>query len=317
MKNRVVALSGGVGGAKLALGLHRILDPGQLLIVANTGDDFEHFSLPVCPDLDTLMYTLAGLSNQDAGWGRANETWTFMQAIAAYGGADWFNLGDGDLATHVLRAQRLREGQTLTRVTRDLCARLDIRTQIIPMSDDRVRTMVKTADGELPFQHYFVKLRCRPSVRGFRFAGSTRARPNPLFMAALKDPFLAAVIVCPSNPFISIDPILALPGVRAALRDCSAPVVAVSPIIGGAAVKGPTAKMMRELKMPGDAAAIADYYADFLDGFVLDNEDRALSARLAMPALVTKTLMTTLDEREDLARATLAFAAQLTQPYEK
>ena len=229
-----VALSGGVGGAKLALGLCDVLeDPGRLTVVANTGDDFEHLGLQVCPDLDTLTYTLAGLANEETGWGRAGESGAFMEALGALGGETWFFLGDKDLAIHVERTRRLRAGESLSTVTSALCTRLGIRARIVPMSDDPVPTVVETPEGPLAFQHYFVRERCRPKVRGFRHEGAERARPAPRSSTPLAAPDLGAVIVCPSNPYISIDPILAVPGVRAALAACEAPVIAVSPSSAG------------------------------------------------------------------------------------
>ena len=310
-----VALSGGVGGAKLALGLCDVLeDPGRLTIVANTGDDFEHLGLKVCPDLDTLTYTLAGLANPETGWGRAGETGTFMEALGALGGETWFFLGDKDLAIHVERTRRLRAGESLSAVTSDLCARLGIRARIVPMSDDPVPTIVDTEDGPLAFQHYFVRERCRPRVFGFRHEGAARARASAGFLSALAAPDLGAVIVCPSNPYISIDPILAVPGVRAALEACRAPVIAVSPIIGGQAVKGPTAKMMTERGIAPSAAAIAAHYAGLIDGFVLDEADRGEAVAITATGVaveVAATIMTARGEKQALARAVLAFGERL------
>ena len=310
-----LALSGGVGGAKLALGLCDVLeDPGRLTVVANTGDDFEHLGLKVCPDLDTLTYSLAGLANAETGWGRAGESGAFMDALGALGGETWFFLGDKDLAIHVERTRRLRVGESLSAVTSDLCARLGIRARIVPMSDDPVPTVVETEDGPLAFQHYFVRERCRPRVLGFRHEGAERARPSAVFLDALTASDLSAVIICPSNPYISIDPILAVPGVRAALEACRAPVIAVSPIIGGQAVKGPTAKMMAELGIAPGAAAIAQHYAGLIDGFVLDKADRDAAAGIAAAGVaveVTATMMTAREEKQALARAVLAFAERL------
>ena len=310
-----VALSGGVGGAKLALGLCDVLeDPGCLTVVANTGDDFEHLGLHVCPDLDTLTYTLAGLANPETGWGRAGETGTFMEALDALGGETWFFLGDKDLAIHVERTRRLRAGESLSAITSDLCAKLGIRARIVPMSDDPVPTIVETEDGPLAFQHYFVRERCRPRVLGFRHEGSERARPSAGFFDALAAPDLGAVIICPSNPYISIDPILTLPGVRAALTACEAPVVAISPIIGGQAVKGPTAKMMAERGIAPSASAIAEHYAGLIDGFVLDEADRAEAAGIAATGVaveVTATMMTARADKQALARAVLEFAGRI------
>ena len=301
----VLALSGGVGGAKLALGLYRILPPGALTVVANTGDDFEHLGLSISPDIDTLLYTLAGLDNPELGWGRRDETWTFMKALGALGGETWFNLGDGDLATHVERTRRLAAGDRLSEITDDFRCPLGISARLLPMSDDRVRTRLRTAEGWLDFQDYFVRLRCAPVVREIAFAGAKEARPQPAFLAALADENLRAVVICPSNPFISIDPILNLPVVREALRGCAAPVIAVSPIIGGKAVKGPTAKMMTELGLPVDAAAVARHYGDILDHYVADEIDANEVRGLGVPVTFARTLMSSLEDREALARVVL------------
>ena len=309
-RDLVLALSGGIGGAKLALGLSRVLPPGALTVVANTGDDFEHLGLCISPDIDTLIYTLAGLDNPQTGWGRRDETWTFMAALEAIGGETWFRLGDGDLAIHVERTRRLRAGETLSHITADFCRRLGIATRILPMSDDRVRTRVRTAEGWLDFQDYFVRLKCAPEVREIAFEGVAAARPLPEFMAALADPRLRAVVLCPSNPFISIEPILAIPGVREALMACAAPVIAVSPIIGGRAVKGPTAKMMRELGIEVSAAAVARRYGDLIDAYVVDHADVPI-AGLDVKIVPAPALMVTLADREALARVVLAAADEL------
>lgn len=311
---RCVALSGGVGGAKLALGLANTLRPGDLTIIANTGDDFKHLGLTICPDIDTLTYTLAGIGNPETGWGRDGETWQFMASLDALGGETWFRLGDRDLATHIERSRRLAAGQTLTAITEDFRQRLGIGSRILPMSDTPVRTIVETPDGPLPFQHYFVRAQCEPVVTGFRFAGAADARPAPGIAEALADNRLDAVVICPSNPFISIDPIFAVPSLRDSIARADAPVVAVSPIVGGKALKGPTAKMMSELGLDSDAVAVARHYGDLLDGFVLDNSDadsedavRALNADV----LVTDTVMRTTADKERLARDVVAFAATL------
>jgi LPPG:FO 2-phospho-L-lactate transferase len=309
----VLALSGGVGGAKLALGLYRILMPETLTVVANTGDDFTHLGLAVSPDLDTLLYTLSGQDNPELGWGRRGETWTFMAALEALGGESWFRLGDGDLATHIERTRRLKAGERLAAIIDDFGRRLGIAARLLPMSDDPVRTRLRTVEGWLDFQDYFVRLRCEPVISEIAFAGAESARPHPDFLAALADPGLRAVVICPSNPFCSIDPILAVPGVRAALRDCRAPVVAVSPIIAGQAVKGPTAKMMAELGLPVDAAAVAHHYRDILDLYIADEADAASVAELDLPVVLTRTLMQGLADREALARAVLAAAARVAQ----
>jgi LPPG:FO 2-phospho-L-lactate transferase len=254
---------------------------------------------------------LSGQANPELGWGRAGETWTFMTALEALGGKTWFRLGDGDLATHVERTSRLDAGESLSAISDDFRRRLGISARLLPMSDDPVRTRLRTEQGWLAFQDYFVRLRCEPIVRELAFAGAEMSRPHPAFLAALADPDLRAVIVCPSNPFISIDPILAVPGIRDALRACRAPVVAVSPIVAGQAVKGPTAKMMEELGLPVDAATPARHYHDFLDTYVADEADAASVADLDLPVVLARTLMQSLDDREALARIVLAAAARV------
>jgi LPPG:FO 2-phospho-L-lactate transferase len=307
-KTRVVALSGGIGGAKLALGLSRVLAGADLMVVANTGDDFEHLGLSISPDLDTLMYTLAGLDDPQRGWGRRDETWTFMAALKALGGETWFNLGDGDLATHVERTRRRATGESLSSITGDFCRRLEIAARIVPMTDDPVRTRLRTAEGWLDFQDYFVRRRCEPAVLALAYDGADNADPHPDLLAALRDPGLRAVVICPSNPFVSIEPIFAVRGMREAVAKCAAPVVAVSPIIGGRAVKGPTAKMMTELGFPASALTAARRYGDLLDAYVLDLADQAHSSQLGIPVTVTHTLMSTIEDREQLARHVLATA---------
>lgn len=307
----VVALSGGIGGAKLALGLSRVLPADELLVVANTGDDFEHLGLAVSPDIDTLMYTLAGIANPETGWGRAGETWSFMAALAELGGETWFRLGDRDLAVHVERSRRLRAGETLSAITDELCRRLGVAPRVLPMSDDKVRTRVRTETGWIEFQDYFVGQQCRPVVRELAFVGAAEARPHPDFLAALARPDLRAVVICPSNPFISVEPILAVPGARAALAASPAPVIAVSPIIGGRAVKGPTAKMMAELGLDVSAATVADRYGDLLDGYVADHADADALFRVRPRVFLAATLMTTLADREALARTVLNAADEL------
>jgi LPPG:FO 2-phospho-L-lactate transferase len=301
----VLALSGGIGGAKLALGLYRILPRGALTIIANTGDDFEHLGLAISPDCDTLLYTLAGQDNPELGWGRRDETWTFMKALEGLGGETWFKLGDGDLATHVERTRRLAAGESLSQITDDFRRRLGIGARLLPMTDDRVRTRLLTETGWLEFQDYFVRQRCAPIVREIAFSGVDRATPQPGFLQALADPNLKAVVVCPSNPFISIDPILAMPGVCEALRRSPAPVVAVSPIIGGKAVKGPSAKMMAELGFPVSAAAVAHRYRDILDIYIADEIDQNELGDPGVPVVFTRTLMLSLEDREALARTVL------------
>jgi LPPG:FO 2-phospho-L-lactate transferase len=307
----VIALSGGVGGAKLALGLSRVLPGDDLLVIANTGDDFEHLGLCISPDIDTVMYTLAGLANRELGWGRHDETWSFMETLETVGGETWFRLGDRDLAVHVERTRRLRAGESLSAITADLCRRLGVGPRVLPMSDDPVRTRVRTDEGWIDFQDYFVRRRCEPVVHELAFHGAEAARAHPDFMAALTDPALKAVVICPSNPFISIEPILALPGVRDALAQCAAPVIAVSPIIGGRAVKGPTAKMMAELGMTPSAGGVARRYDDLIDGYVCDFADMDQVAGIDAKVTLGQTMMTTLADREALARTVLGAARVL------
>ncbi len=315
----VLALSGGVGGAKLALGLTHVLaaeatPASDLMVLANTGDDFEHLGLSISPDIDTLLYALSGRDDKQRGWGRADETWHFMDALRELGGQDWFQLGDRDLALHVERTRRLRAGETLSQVTSAVADRFGIGARLLPMTDDPVRTRVECAQGWMGFQEWFVGARCLPEVRSLDFAGAQAARPNPLALAALADPRLRAVIVCPSNPLLSIGPILAMSALREALAACRAPVVAVSPIIAGQAVRGPTVKLMGELGLPATAAGVAQGYAGLIGGYVLDQADAHLAAELPHLATVAlPTLMTTLQDRTRVAGAALALADRLAE----
>ena len=298
---KVVALAGGVGGAKLAHGLAQVLAPEALTIAVNTGDDFEHLGFHISPDLDTVMYTLAGLADRERGWGLAEETWNFMAALERLGGPAWFRLGDRDLATHVERTERLRQGESLGEVTRRLFSVFGVKALVVPMSDEPVRTLVQTDAGALEFQHYFVREQCRPRVRALEYRGAERARPSPPLLAALRE--AAGVIVCPSNPYLSVAPILAMPGVKEALR-AARPVVAVSPIVGGQALKGPAAKIMRELGVEPSALEVARYYRGIVDALVIDRADAALAP--AIEALGMRTLVTDSVMRSDADRARLA-----------
>ncbi|QIB35351.1 2-phospho-L-lactate transferase [Ancylobacter pratisalsi] len=309
---KVVAISGGIGGAKLALGLDRVLPPGALTVIANTGDDFRHLGLHISPDIDTLLYTLAGLDDPVRGWGRRDETWTFMQALERLGGETWFRLGDGDLATHVERTRSLDGGATLSAVTAELAARLGIGSAIVPMSDAPVRTRVETDEGWLDFQHYFVRRQCQPRVVALAFEGAASARPAAAALAALADPELAAIVICPSNPYLSVDPILSVPGMAEALRASPAPVIAVSPIIKGQAVKGPTAKLMDEIGLVPSAATVAAHYGSLVDLFVLDEADAGLDLGTQMACVSAPTLMRTLDDKVNLARRVLKLAERAT-----
>ena len=312
MSGHVVALCGGVGGAKLAQGFSMALQPEDLSIIVNTGDDFQHLGLHIAPDLDSVMYALAELSDPVRGWGRRDETWTFMQALKALGGENWFQLGDGDLATHVERSWRLARGATLSEVTAHLCRALGIAPRVLPMSDDAVRTRVRTAEGWLDFQEYFVHQQCRPAVREFVFAGAESARAQPDALAALERRDLRAIVICPSNPFVSVEPILAVPGIHAAIRQSDAPVVAVTPIIGGKAIKGPAAKMLAELGLEVSGAAVARRYAGIIDGFVIDETDPVPEPQPGVTFFSAATLMNSADDRLRLAQAVLQAADALS-----
>jgi len=311
--SKVVAICGGVGGAKLANGLYQALGPNTLSIAINTGDDFAHLGLHISPDIDTVTYTLAGLNNPKTGWGRADETWNFMQTLRTLGGDDWFLLGDRDLALHLERTKRLNSGQSLSEVTRDFVSALGISANLFPMSDDDVRTRVQTEEGCLDFQEYFVRLKCQPKVQRIFFEGAQTAVPSPGLLDCLDDGNLRAVFICPSNPFLSVDPILSVPGIRDALSNCSVPVIAVSPLIGDQAVKGPTAKIMAELSIPSTALAISEHYAGLIDGFVINDIDRTQADGIKKPTLVTQTLMKNRAGQEQLARDILRFADGLTR----
>lgn len=302
--SRIVALAGGVGGAKLAHGLAQILPPEDLTVIVNTGDDFEHLGLNICPDLDTVCYTLAGLANPETGWGRQNETWNVIANIERLGGVSWFRLGDQDFATHIERTRRLKEGEPLSQVTKEFCAAWGIKQTVLPMSDSPVRTIVDTDEGELAFQEYFVHRHCGPRVKGFRFDGIEGAQPVVGAMEAIDA--ADAVVICPSNPWVSVDPILRI------LKKINKPVVAVSPIIGGKTVKGPAAKMYAELGIEPSALAVAEHYHDLLAGFVLDNQDKQLSDNLKTgKILVTDTLMNSTADRARLAKDLLQFVGSL------
>ena len=309
-KGRVVALCGGVGGAKLAAGLARVLGE-ELVVIVNTADDFEHLGLPISPDIDTVLYTLGGRADKERGWGRADETWSFLRALGELGGETWFQLGDQDLALHVLRTQGLRAGRKLTAIVGEVARRFDIRSTILPMSDDPIRTIVETPEGDLAFQRYFVERRCAPQVLGIRFDGASGACASAQAREALAAPSLRAVVVCPSNPYLSVDPILATANIRTLIEAAQVPVVAVSPIIGGAAVKGPTTKIMRELGVPATSQAIAQHYRGLIDGLVIDETDAAERGLAEIAVKVTRTLMQNDGDRDRLAVEALAFADEL------
>jgi LPPG:FO 2-phospho-L-lactate transferase len=307
---KITALAGGVGGAKLAHGLAQILPPEDLTVIVNTGDDFEHYGLYISPDLDTVCYTLAGLANPETGWGRVNETWNVIENAKRLGGPGWFNLGDQDLGTHLERTRRLKAGDSLSKITRDFCKAWGVEHTILPMSDQPVRTMVDTDEGELAFQEYFVHRRCEPRVKGFRFEGVDSAEPAPGTREAIQS--ADAVVICPSNPWVSIDPILRV--IPLTPLPEGKPVFAVSPIIGGQTVKGPAAKMYGELGIEPSAFAVANHYRNLLKGFVIDNIDMELVESvkgLNIQTCVTYTLMKSHEDRKQLADEVLNFIREV------
>ncbi len=310
----IVVLAGGVGGARLARGIQRVIPAGELTVIVNTADDFEHLGLAVSPDLDTVMYTLAGLENPSQGWGLAGETWSFMAAMDKIGGETWFRLGDRDLATHVERTRRLAAGSTLADVTARFCAALNISAHLLPMTNDRVRTLVHSDDGILAFQDYFVRLQCEPRIRSLDFEGAVSASACPAALAALRAPSLEAIVLAPSNPFVSVAPIFAVAELGIGITRRTVPLVAVCPIIGGKAVKGPAAKMMAELGHEVSALGIARHYRGIIDGLVIDNTDGDAAQpirELGMAVHVTDTIMSDDEGRRRLAAATLGFARTL------
>jgi LPPG:FO 2-phospho-L-lactate transferase len=305
---QVLALCGGVGGAKLALGLHHVLPPGDLMVMVNTGDDFEHLGLTIAPDVDTVMYTLGGVSNPELGWGRAGDTWNFMAEIERIGGETWFRIGDKDLAVHIERTRRLQAGEPLSAITVDMARHFGIVSRILPMTNDMVRTMVVTEEGTLDFQHYFVQRRCEPVVKSLAYAGAADAQVQTEIRQILEQDSLQAIVLCPSNPWLSLAPMLEMSSFREALRESTAPVIAVSPLIGGQAVKGPTAKIMRDLRLEVSSATIASFYEGVIDGFVLDSSDAYLASQIPVATHVTSTLMKSTADKQRLAREVIDFA---------
>jgi len=300
---RILAVTGGVGGAKLASGLASVLDPSDLAFAVNTGDDFEHLGLKISPDIDSLTYALAGINNTETGWGRKGESWNFLTALKELGGDTWFQLGDKDLALHLHRTNMLNKGNTLTEATEAIATKLGIRHPIIPMSDQPVSTLVDTCDGELSFQSYFVKEKCEPKVNGFRFQGIEHASLQATLDQWIQD--CQGIIICPSNPYVSVDPFLKLNGVKERLAEI--PTIAVSPIIGGKALKGPAAKMMKELGISSSAENVAEHYSAFIDGFVIDEADKESAKSIKIPTISTNTVMLTLSDSISLAENCLGF----------
>jgi len=311
----IVALAGGVGGAKLADGLARLNPPPALTVIVNTGDDFNLFGLHISPDLDTVCYNLAGMEQRNTGWGRADEGWDVYQEIQKLGGPDWFRLGDKDLATHLERTRRLGSGEPLSKITADFCRVWEIDPAVLPMSDDPVPTIVLTDQGELAFQDYFVKLSCEPAVTGFRFQGVENSQPAPGILQAIQEADL--IVICPSNPWVSIEPILAVPGIRSALEEKL--VLAISPIIAGEAVKGPAAKMYLEMGIIPSATAVAKHYGNLLDGFIIDKQDEGLMKGIInrethpLKVFCADTWMKTREDRVRLAGEVLDFGQQIIE----
>jgi LPPG:FO 2-phospho-L-lactate transferase len=306
---RIVALAGGVGGAKLAAGLQAVLPPGGLTVIVNTGDDFEHWGLTICPDLDTVTYNLADVHDLQMGWGRRDESYRALDTMSALGGEDWFRLGDQDLALHLRRSEWLRQRISLTEVTDRLRRSLAIPSTILPMCDEPVRTLVHTDEGDLPFQHYFVRRRCEPIVIDISFVGAGEAKPTAALLDTLERADL--IVFAPSNPYLSIDPILSVPGVRRLIRKSTTPRVAVTPIVGGRALKGPAAKMMREMGQMMSPITVADHFDGLIDGFVLDQEDSVLEGSFEPAVLVTDTIMNDLASKARLAAEVLDFGLTL------
>jgi LPPG:FO 2-phospho-L-lactate transferase len=308
----VVALSGGVGGAKLADGLYQALEPDTLTLIVNTGDDFDHHGLRICPDIDTALYTLAGIANEATGWGVANDTWTALDMLRRYGVDTWFQVGDRDFATHILRTERLRAGATLSEAVAEMAVALGIHAAILPMADEPVPTVVRTPAGGLAFQEYFVRRRHEDDALDVRYEGADAAHPAVGTPKALAE--AEVILLCPSNPFVSLGPILAVAGMRDLVRSATAPRVAVSPIIGGKALKGPADRMLATMGHEVSAWGVAAWYGDLLDGMVIDAQDALLAPRieaLGLRTLVTNTIMASVEDRVQLARDVLQFASGL------
>ena len=323
---KVVALAGGVGGAKLVDGIAQVLPPENLTVIVNTGDDFEHLGLTICPDLDTICYSLAGIANPDTGWGQAGETWNALESLARLGGPTWFHIGDKDLGTHLMRTHLLQAGLTLSQVIEHFCRAWKISVRVLPMSDHPVPTLLETDEGQLTFQEYFVQRQCTPRIASIQFKDVESVTPATGVLGAICEATL--IVICPSNPWISIDPILVIPGVRSALMENSRPgqiILAVSPIIGGKAIKGPAAKIFAEMGIEPSALAVAQHYGSIksgglLTGFIMDRLDVDLVdavTQIGIGALSTNGLMKTLDDRRRLAKEVLTFGSELLSHQEE
>lgn len=304
---KVVVLAGGVGGAKLADGIARILPAEDVTIVVNTGDDFVHAGLTICPDLDTVMYRLAGVANEETGWGRAGETWRTISEVTSLGGPNWFRLGDLDLATHLTRTHLLHQGETLTAVTQHLCTQLGINVTVLPMSNQPAATQIQSHDTIYPFQTWFVQEKWQPPVKKVVLPEDVRATRAVIRAFETAD----LVLIAPSNPFVSINPILNVYPIQALMMDLPQAVIAVSPIVGGQAVKGPAAKMLQELGLPRTSRAVAEYYDELIDGFVYDVQDAGQCDDLAIETRCLDTMMYNEADRIRLAEEIMQFAEAL------
>lgn len=312
MNEEIIVLTGGVGGAKVVLGLCHTFASRTITAIVNTGDDFRHLGLWISPDVDTLLYTLSGKGDADRGWGRGGETWSFMNTLRSLGGEDWFQLGDGDLALHVERTARMQKGETLSAITQRFACAWGIEATVLPMSDQPVQTWLETSAGPLPFQRYFVEQRCAPKARAIWFDGADKAKPAPNILEKLASPELRAIVIAPSNPYLSIDPILAIPEIRAALENRKAPAVAVSPLIAGDAVKGPTRKLMDEMGVDACPKTIAAHYEGIIDGLLVDIRD-ADRETPDVTIAYADTLMVSLADRQRVAAAALSLAQTITR----
>ena len=314
MNNNILALSGGVGGAKLCLGLDRISSQPSLTIIANTGDDFKHLGLYISPDIDTLIYTLSGINNLTTGWGRNDETWNTHSMLEKFGIENWFQLGDKDLALHLYKNEQMTMGLSLTEITQTIAQQFGLRSRILPMTDEMVQTMIDSNMGLLSFQEYFVKNRSKPTIKNISFAGSKEAKTSPELQQVMQGTDFDVIVICPSNPYLSIDPILSIDEIKTFIQSSTQPVIAVSPIVKGAAIKGPTAKIMEEFNIPTSVTSIAEHYHSLIDGLVIDNKDDTQAIQIESMGIqvkVTNTIMKNDQDKIQLAQDVVAFAESI------
>ncbi|MEC9376397.1 MAG: 2-phospho-L-lactate transferase [Pseudomonadota bacterium] len=314
MDRNYLVLSGGVGGAKLIRGLQQVVEEKHIKVIANTGDDFQYLGLHISPDIDTLMYTLAGISNPKTGWGLINESWSFHAALKELSDNIWFQIGDRDLETHIRRTELLDKGLSLSDTTRKIYQRLGIKTQIIPMSDEKVRTELETDQGNLAFQDYFVRLKAEPIVKQIRYKGASKANVSRELLAAFDETRLSGIIISPSNPWLSIEPILSVSSLKTMIVNSGLPVIAISPIVGGRAIKGPTAKLMKELGLEVSAKGIAEHYKGLIDALIIDSSDAQHADdinRIGIQTAVTQTIMYNDADKAALAEFVITFLDSL------